>query len=520
MPTIEKLVLHNFKKFDALELNFNNQLNVVVGDNEAGKSSILLALDLVFSGSRSKLETIGLETLFNKGSVDYFLAGEKKPERLPLMYIEVFLSAGINPDLNGKNNSLGIECDGLRLECVPDDALGKEIIDALADAQHNFPFEYYAFNFITFAGQAYSAYKRPVRHLLIDSSRIDGDYAAKEYTRSVFESNVIARDRSKLENLYRRNKAQFRDEHLVDVNQRLTDYKFSVLTNSKTNLESDLVITEGDIPIDSKGKGRQCFIKTEFALNRGGAQPLDALLLEEPENHLSHSSTRKLIDRMAAPNDKQLFIATHSSLICSRLDLRRALLIGSESKPVVLKALPEDTANFFMKAPDNNILEFVLSKRVLLVEGNAEFILLDALYKQHAGGSTLDRDGVHVISVGGTSFKRYLDLAKLLGTRTAVVRDNDGDHQRNCVDNYANYAQPHLRVFSDTDPKRSTFEICIYQDNQAFCEELFGAGRRTLSAQEYMLKNKADAAFELLQEKGDKLVAPGYIKDAIAWIRA
>lgn len=31
-----------------------------------------------------------------------------------------------------------------------------------------------------------------------------------------------------------------------------------------------------------------------------------------------------------------------------------------------------------MKAPDNNVLEFALAKRVLLVEGDAEFILIEA----------------------------------------------------------------------------------------------------------------------------------------------
>lgn len=36
-----------------------------------------------------------------------------------------------------------------------------------------------------------------------------------------------------------------------------------------------------------------------------------------------------------------------------------------------------------MKAPDNNILEYVLSKKVILVEGDAEFILMEALYKNY-----------------------------------------------------------------------------------------------------------------------------------------
>jgi putative ATP-dependent endonuclease of OLD family len=35
-----------------------------------------------------------------------------------------------------------------------------------------------------------------------------------------------------------------------------------------------------------------------------------------------------------------------------------------------------------------------------------------------------------------------------------------------------------------------------------------------------MLKNKTDAAFQLLEKKGAELVAPKYIQEAVAWIRA
>jgi predicted ATP-dependent endonuclease of OLD family len=198
--------------------------------------------------------------------------------------------------------------------------------------------------------------------------------------------------------------------------------------------------------------------------------------------------------------------------------LRKAILLGKEGQQARLNKLPPDTAKFFMKAPDNNVLEFALSRKVILVEGDAEFILLDALYQKHSG-STLKKDGVHVISVGGTSFKRYLDLAKLLDVRTAVIRDNDGDYQKNCVDNYAEYAMPHAKVFADTDSKqRTTFEICLYEDNRAVCDEVFRKPKRKLEPLAYMLANKADAAFDLLLAKEAELVAPGYVQQAIKWI--
>ncbi|MNQ91468.1 hypothetical protein D3C85_1068520 [compost metagenome] len=145
---------------------------------------------------------------------------------------------------------------------------------------------------------------------------------------------------------------------------------------------------------------------------------------------------------------------------------------------------------------------------------------MEALYEISAPGCSLDADSVHVISVDGTSFKRYLELAKLLGIKVAAIRDNDKDYATNCVANYSDYVSESIQVFADADNSRHTFEVCIYQDNQTVCEDLFAAGRKTLSVEEYMLKNKTDAAFQLLEKKGAALAAPGYIQQAVAWIRA
>ncbi|CNL12943.1 Uncharacterised protein [Yersinia intermedia] len=243
------------------------------------------------------------------------------------------------------------------------------------------------------------------------------------------------------------------------------------------------------------------------------------MLLEEPENHLSFNNMKKLVKELSGADNTQLFIATHSSHICSRLDLRHALMLGPDRSVLNLKGLSPETADFFMKAPDNNILEFALSKKVILVEGDAEFILLEALYSTLSGGISPENDGVHIISIGGTSFKRYLELAKLLGIRVAAIRDNDSNHEKNCVLNYQEYIGDDAKIFTDDDNSRSTFEICLYLDNQAICEELFAAGRKTLTVQEYMLSNKAEAAFELLNKKAAELTAPKYIREAVKWIR-
>lgn len=78
MPRIKKLMLQNFKKFDSLHLQFHPGKNVLIGDNEAGKSSILMALDLTLNASRSRVESLGLESLLSQRAVNNFFLRERR----------------------------------------------------------------------------------------------------------------------------------------------------------------------------------------------------------------------------------------------------------------------------------------------------------------------------------------------------------------------------------------------------------------------------------------------------------
>ena len=522
MKYIEKIKLFNFKRFSTFEYVAREKRNVFIGDNEAGKSTILQAIDIVLTGSRPRIESLGLESLFHRDVVLSFLDSEKSLADLPVLAVEVYLYDHGEIALDGLNNTEGRVCHGMKLVCEPlVDEYGVEIENALAQDDALFPYEYYSINFSTFSGQSYTQNRRFINHILIDSSQIGTEYATRQYTKSLYETNTNLVERHQNNHAYRHSKSTFTTTSLEPLNAVLGKAKFDVKSDSKSNLEQDLMITQAGIPVSQMGKGKQCFVKTEFALQqREGANPIDLILIEEPENHLSHLNMKRLISHIEEATQTQIMIATHSSSVCSRLDLHNASLISPfETIPVSLSDLPDETANFFIKAPNNKILEFILSEKVLLVEGDAEFMLMEGMYTNQYG-ERLEDSNIHVISVGGTSFKRYLDLATLLGIKTAVIRDNDGDFQAKCVDNYAGYTEPNISVFYDTDNvDRTTLEKCLYQDNEELCEEFFAPGRRTLTAVEYMLSNKADAALKILEEGIDRLSAPDYITQAFAWIR-
>lgn len=523
MKYIKKLKLQNFKRFKSFEVSFDSKLNIIIGENEAGKSSILSAIDLVLRGSHRKVESVGFDKLLNSQAVKDFLASDKVYKDLPVLFAEIYLNEQDNFELNGKNHSDGNNaCDGLKMECRPNDQLSAEIKEILSQADNNFPFEYYIVRFTTFQGDPYTSYRKFLKHIVLDASLVSSEYATRQYVSDMYSTYVVGAEKHKHQNEYRKVKEQFKQDVLVGLNSRVEDYSFSLKNDSKTNLITDLTLTQDNIAIENKGKGNQCFIKTEFALKKAGDgdKKIDVALIEEPENHLSHVNMKRLIRKIGEADDKQLIIATHNNVISARLDLRRTILLhGNSTAPVLMANLPEKTATFFMKAPDSGVLDFILSKKVILVEGDAEYILMEDFFLTVTGDKLEDAD-VHVLSVGGTSFNRYLDIAKLHGIKTAVIRDNDGNCQSNCIDSYSNYAMESIRIFYDCDDDdRKTFEVCLYQDNEAICDELFAEGRRSLSVQDYMLGNKTEAAFELLLKKSGHLSVPKYIKDAIEWIR-
>lgn len=148
---IERLKLFNFKRFETLDIQFNKDLNIFVGDNESGKSTILQAIDIVVRGSRHLIEDIGLERLMNKKAIDRSMELHPRTiDKLPILTIELYLQETADPRMNGKNNSEEKCCDGLRVVCEPDDEYDETIARILSSETSSFPFEYYKITFSKF----------------------------------------------------------------------------------------------------------------------------------------------------------------------------------------------------------------------------------------------------------------------------------------------------------------------------------------------------------------------------------
>jgi putative ATP-dependent endonuclease of the OLD family len=119
--------------------------------------------------------------------------------------------------------------------------------------------------------------------------------------------------------------------------------------SSRASWETGIVPQVDEIPFAMVGQGQQAAIKVALAMSRTSGTST-FILIEEPENHLSHTSLTRLIARIErlAGDDQQLFVTTHSSFVLNRLGVDKLLLLhgGGTSK---LDDLDEDTVAYFRK---------------------------------------------------------------------------------------------------------------------------------------------------------------------------
>ncbi|MCT1182753.1 ATP-dependent endonuclease [Lactococcus lactis] len=533
---IKKIKLNNYKKFKKSEFVFNAGRNILVGENGVGKSSVLQAISLVLSGSYSRIESIGLESLFNVEVISNFLVNSQKIEELPELIVELYFSEKYSDsasyDINGKYNTERIECDGLQLKISADcEEYFDEISEVLSHDEPSFPFDYYKVEFTTFGNKSYNTYKKrhKIKHSTIDTTSMNQTIATKNYVSQLFV-NQSGKQRQKISHEFRELSKNF-SQKMYDEYMETSDdeYRLKVKNATEKHFSDMLTDHKNEISIENLGLGERVLLGVKSSLDSAD-EDVQVVLVEEPENHLSYLNMHKLIEIIeGGDNSKQMFIATHSNMIASRLELKNIILIGSDAKKTDLTELTAETSRFFTKAPNSNVLNFILAKKAILIEGDAEYILLEKFYEMIREDKPF-ADDVAIISCGGKSFKRYLEIAKILDKRVAVITDNDSDFEKNITESYKDFRNTNIEIFSDRNDENWTFEVCLYNTNKIFYDTTFKTGHMINGALEYMIGkagsksskgNKAEAAFRLLEilENGlEKFVIPGYIREAVEWV--
>lgn len=531
---ITKIVLKNFKVFQDSTIELDPGVNILVGNNEAGKSTLLEAIYLGLTGriGRDHILTALTPHHFNRVAAQEYVNAlqEGRAARPPSILIELYMrEAEETVLLRGTNNSLREDCPGLRLSVGFDDDYQTEYQEFIQDASaiRGVPIEYYKAEWTDFSGNAITARRLKVGVSLIDASKIRLKTGSDYYLQKIIEESLTAEQRVRLARDYTALKETFGQlESIVALNKSL-DARKSDISNKKLSLsidvspkaawESTLVPHLDDLPFHHAGGGEQSTLKILLALTRR-AEGLNIVLIEEPENHLSFSLLNQLVKRIGEKcGDHQVLITTHSSYVLNKLGLKQLLLL-KKCAAIRMSDLPEDTQRYFKKLAGYDTLRMVLADSVILVEGASDDLIVQRAYLDKYGCLPIEK-GVDVISIRGLSFKRFLDIAAKLDTKTTVVTDNDGcpDDVTKKYEDYAGNDNIHI-CFSD-DARLPTLEaqLVACNDLNTLCKVLGRTFPDKKSVEEHIQKkgNKTEAALKIL-EADIKLEMPSYIAEAIS----
>lgn len=151
--------------------------------------------------------------------------------------------------------------------------------------------------------------------------------------------------------------------------------------------------------------------------------------IEEPEAHLHPHMQRRMFSGLLADDSKKrsTVVSTHSPHIVSVTPPQQLVVLRDVDAVTAAFAASEanlsDTAwDDLARYLDATRSELVFARRVLLVEGFAEQVLLPRIA---APSFDLDEHGVTVCPIHGTHFLSYVAFLRALGTPYAVITDGD-----------------------------------------------------------------------------------------------
>ena len=154
---------------------------------------------------------------------------------------------------------------------------------------------------------------------------------------------------------------------------------------------------------------RQLMALTFFDLAQ---QQANVVAVDEPEMHL-HANSQRTVAGLLADSPQQRLVVTHSPYVIQKFEPKHVLVLDHDRRAKQIAA-----ENFTVVDKEQvawwtpQLLEALTARRVLIVEGLADRILVEAAAA--ANGISLDREGVTVFALDGAD--KFKHVTKILGS--------------------------------------------------------------------------------------------------------
>lgn len=248
-------------------------------------------------------------------------------------------------------------------------------------------------------------------------------------------------------------------------NQKNVDFKFSTPDTKEMLKKISLGYGDDYLDISKNGLGSNnllyiSLMVSKFAnKNYFGKDSVFRLIgIEEPEAHLhvqlQEHLSKNIKKLLSENNDNQIIMTTHSAQISGSLDIENTVVIYRDGDSIknhyILDGFTDKAEDirkkrFLMRYLDATKTPMFFARKIILVEGIAEQIVIPKLFEQEYK-KTLVQIGCSVINVNGLAFRNFLDIIKNgYYLKCAVMTDGDkGTKTENradkLIDDYKNYS--------------------------------------------------------------------------------
>lgn len=454
---LSELKLWNFRKFGGggdvvtekneirkpdLEVRFQNGLNVLIGENESGKTAIIDAIKLVLKTHSTEWIWVGFEDFYKTTKrlrIECIFRGFEGKDDEGMHFTEWFGMEGdgvsakpylrLIMDIQHNGDRVlpfevraGVDDVGSTLLVEARDYLKTTYLKPLRDAQQelipkrNSRLSQILEGHEVFKGKADSHELKSIS-LCFDcliQKYFDRDYKDKNCT----ETNCPIKDRFLPV-------AGSEKKIIDDLNMYIKKFlgeieskaKFGVVSPKLKNILEGLKLSFDQEFDPGLGSQNLLFIAAELLnLDRSDWSGLRLGLVEELEAHLHPQAQLRVIEylqsfieeRKKEKKDIQFILTTHSPNLGSKIDLKSLIICFDKQVFPMGDSYTELNRNdycFLQRFLDVTKANLFFAKGVILVEGWSEEFLVPALAKKI--GVDLTQKGVSVVNVGGTSFLRY-----------------------------------------------------------------------------------------------------------------